>query len=773
MKKWILEEKEFKAKTALAYEGLFTLGSGYLHTRGSLEENVGHDPQNITAPKQPVANASNFDHAATVVVSHWGTYVPGVFARHPYMNEEIVNLPYFLGIAPTVAGEKLDVLESEISDYKRELNMKTASIERSLVWHTAEGDVKVKFERFISGVRTHLSVQRATFTAANETKITIKSGIDADVRTNGEDHFIEYGSLEGGALRSKVEQISDNAVKSTVQTNINKVFGTGDDTIYTVAETIADSAKWQYQPEDRRGFFVAEFTIPAGGTLVIEKRAAVTTSRDLHCHCGLDPQSPEQILSDAKALTYDQLFEEHKAYWAERWEKSDVDIESSEEEDDSQEAVRSSIFHLLRCHVAGDSRVAIDAKGTAGDLYYGRFFWDTEIYLVPFFLYTDPERAKTLVDFRIQTLDGARKNAAKLGYRGARFPWESDHKGNDCCPAMNWQYRDHEVHITADVVYAFAHYAANTGEEYLKDPKTAETIVETARYWIDRIDWREGDDYPSLLGVMGPDEYTALTSNNAYTNYMVKFALKLAAKYGKFGGATNEEITEFTKVAEKLPIVRSPKNKDLIMQCEEFDSFAEPQFDKIWKDRTKHFAIFAPQERLYRSKCLKQADVLMLLYLFINEFTDAEIKAAWDYYLQYTTHDSSLSRGAHAVLASRIGLEQEAWDMFQGCKGQDLNVENGGAAEGIHIAGCGMNWQMVVFGVAGILNALQSDTFTLNPHLPKQWKKVSFPFVWKGQSLFVTLESGKTTVENKSDKAIEVVVAGKKAAIAAGKEEVF
>ncbi|MDR1543144.1 MAG: hypothetical protein LBS50_01785 [Prevotellaceae bacterium] len=789
MKKWILTETEFKANTALAYEGLFTLGSGYLHTRGSLEENAGNDPQNITAPKQPIANASNFDHAAQVVVSKWGTYVPGVFARHPYMNEEIVNLPYFLSIEPRVSGEKLDALTGKISDYSRVLNMKTASVERNLTWKTAEGNLQVKFERFISGARPHLSVQKAIFKNISEKpiKISIKSGIDADIRTNGEDHFIEGGFLNpdiNKKLQCDVSQISVNQIKSVVTTNIfeykengKTVETTGGDTVYTIAQVSANlKTDWNYLPENRRGFFVAEFEIPVGEELIIEKRAAVTTSRDVGATLAVSQsalaqqegqalpiqKSPEQILSDAQSFSYEQLFEEHKQYWAERWAKSDVEIEG---DDNSLQAIRASIFHLLRCHVTGDSRVAIDAKGTAGDIYYGRFFWDTEIYLVPFFLYTDPERAETLVNFRVQTLEGAKRNAAKLGYRGARFPWESDHKGNDCCPAMNWQYRDHEVHITADVVYAFAHFAANTSNEYLKNPKTAEVIVETARYWIDRVDWRKGDNYPSLLGVMGPDEYTALTSNNAYTNYMVKFALNIAAKYGEFGGATDKEIAQFQEVADKLPIVRSKNNHNLIMQCEEFDSFAEPNFEKWWKDRTKHFAIFAPQERLYRTKCLKQADVLMLIYLFLNKFTDEEIRAAWDYYLQYTTHDSSLSRGAHAVLASRIGLDEEAFAMFNGCKGQDLNVENGGAAEGIHIAGCGMNWQMVVFGVAGILNALQSDTFTMQPRLPKQWTKVSFPFVWKGQCLYISFDKHSVSIENRSEKAIEVIVSGKKRTI--------
>jgi kojibiose phosphorylase len=221
------------------------------------------------------------------------------------------------------------------------------------------------------------------------------------------------------------------------------------------------------------------------------------------------------------------------------------------------------------------------------------------------------------------------------------------------------------------------------------------------------------------------------------------------------------------------------RNKDgVILQCKEFDSFADPQFNKLWKGYAQgkkegHYAQYVPQERLYRTKCLKQADVLMLMFLFFNEYSKEEILAAWDYYVPFTTHDSSLSLGAHAILANRIGKEEEAWTMFQKCMGNDLAVEHEGAAEGIHIAGSGMNWQMVVFGAAGILNALQSDIFTMQPHLPKQWDKVSFPFVWKGQSLYITLQAGKASIKNKSNASIDVVVAAKKATIAAGKEETF
>src|SRR4029453_4452505 len=181
----------------------------------------------------------------------------------------------------------------------------------------------------------------------------------------------------------------------------------------------------------------------------------------------------------------------------------------------AQTALRASLYHLMRSHVRGDSRVAIDAKGYAGEGYFGRFFWDTEMYLLPFFLYTDPEGGASLVRFRIGNLSTAKKNAESYGYRGARYPWESDSEGHEC--GALWQYRDHEVQISPDVAYAIAHYgaASGAGEKFLRG-EAAETLVEIARYWADRVHW-EGKN-AHLAGVMRPDEYAPLTSDNAYSD---------------------------------------------------------------------------------------------------------------------------------------------------------------------------------------------------------------------------------------------------------------
>ena len=184
---WSIVESSFDVKTALAYEGLFTQGSGYMHIRGSLEEHLRDDPQNATYTRMP-ANVTAEKLCAGKL--KWGTYVPGVFGPHPLLNNEMLNLPFFLGLVPSVDGEKLDMEASRIGEYRRELCLRDATLRRTLVWHTLTGAaVRVAFERFVSLSRPSLCVQRLTLTADRDVTVEIAGGIDADVRTNGYDHF--------------------------------------------------------------------------------------------------------------------------------------------------------------------------------------------------------------------------------------------------------------------------------------------------------------------------------------------------------------------------------------------------------------------------------------------------------------------------------------------------------------------------------------------------------------------------------------------------------
>lgn len=728
---WELVESSFRVEQNKAWEGLFTLGSGYLHVRGSLEEHLSDAPQNRVYTRLPAnVSAEVFGDRK----SKWGTYVPGVFGPHPLLNAEMINLPWCLGIAPTVDGERLDMEHCRIENYRRTLHLDSALLNRSFVWITRSGKrIRMEFERFVHAVHRHVCIQRLRISSEVEGKLDLEAGIDADVRTNGHDHFSTVQLARRGPNRIECRLHTD-----------------GGDDVEVYTQLIRPGTDWSYHPAgDRAAALRAELWLRTdGGPIVLEKRTAIATSRDR------TPTTAGQCLREIEEENYATLRASHEEAWRRRWESCDVAVEGDPA---SQLALRASIYHLLRAHVPDDPRVAIDAKGYAGEAYWGRYFWDTEIFLLPFYLYTDPPRARTLVDFRVETLDGARANAARYGYHGARYAWESDAAGLECCPS--WQYADHEVHVTSDVAFGLVHYARGTADaSYLRGP-AATVLVEIARYWMERIDIRPEDGRPSILAVMGPDEYAPISLNNSFTNMLAAEALRAAADCGPAGGATAEECEAFRRIADGLTMPRSADG-GLILQSEEFEMLAEPRFEEFWKDRRRPFAAQITQERLYRIKALKQPDVLMLMMLLPQRFTEAEIRRAWDYYLPYTTHDSSLSAGVHAIVAARLGLADEAWHFWEHSLDIDLDTAHGKAAEGIHIANAGAVWQVAVLGFAGFQTAMETDVLSFSPRLPKRWSRLSFPLVWKGTGLHVDLTADTCVILNRGPGPLRARVNG-------------
>lgn len=777
---WTLVQRGFDRTSFQAWETLCTLGSGGLHVRGSLEEPLSDCPQHVEYVRLP-ANVTS--EAFRETVTKWGTYVPGVFGPHPLLNNEMINLPWMLELTPVVDGERLDLAHCEVHDFRRELHLDTAELTRTLCWRTRSGrTVEVAWRRFVSLARPNLCCQQVRVRCDGPAVVRVEAGLDADVRTNGRDHFAAVRLLrmsDAGFACSLQTDAGDDVQLRTEVCAVRRASETGttDEQQRTRRRIDAGDVQWAYRAAARRAGVVAD--VPPH-VEAVEKYTAIRTARDPQ------PCDVDRTLSEARQNGYEALLSESAACWKSRWSACNVEIDGDPE---SQVAMRAALYHLLRCRT-DRPQVAIDAKGYTSDAYWGRFFWDTEMCLLPFFLYTQPDAARMLVDFRVNTLEGAIENARRYGYAGARYAWESDADGRECCP--NWQYADHEVHVTADVVYGLAHYAAASGDEtYLRGP-AARVVVETARYWMARVDWRDRDAAahrrideeegagpcrvgiqedaltPVLLGVMGPDEYTPISSNNAFTNRMVRFALELAARVGDSGGASADERRDFAEVAARLPIPRDPDDPRLVLQCDEFPSLAEPRFERFWKDRAKTFASQVSQERLYRSKCLKQADVLMLMMLFPHEFSDAEVQRAWDYYLPYTTHDSSLSPGVHALVACRLGRVEDAWRFWQRCCAVDFDVAAGGAREGMHIANCGLMWQIVAFGFAGVRTAMQCQSLTLTPRLPQRWRRVRFPLVWRGQALTVDVSTERVEVTSRGWQPLRVTVWGEARVIAAG-----
>ena len=713
------------------FEGAFAQGSGYLHVRGSWEEGIAdaaQDDEYVRLPANVTLEKPRHPR------SKWGTYVPGITGRHPLLREELVNLPYFMDLRVSADGEWLDMDRCAISSYLRTLDMRDALLSRRFTWTAASGAIlEAEYTRYVSRARQRICVQEITYRCrGGRVECAFESGIDARVRTNGHDHFTAVTAAARGG-RATVAVTTD----------------TGDQ-VAICTEARADGLEFLPRPgHERRPACAGRIMLEAGDSAHVVKISAVATSRDP----GADaPSFVAAAEVDAAFASLGKLYDEHAAVWEAMWARSAVRIDGDPR---AQKALNFSMYHLLRCAYPEDSRVAVCAKGCAGEAYFGHFFWDTEIYLLPFFLYTRPEAARALMEFRLNTLDGARRNAAAYGCKGARYPWESSITGDEQCP--NWQYADHEVHVTADVAHGIRHYWAATGDlDFLC--RAADTLVETSRYWSSRVE-RKPDGTVNLNGVMGPDEYTCFTNNNAYTNDMVRRALRFTLEALRIIKASRPreyrelkrrigiqpaELAELARIADALPVRTRPDG--VVMQCDNFEDLEDIDFESVWTDRTKPFGHFVPQERNYRSKALKQADALMLAYLFPTELTNERLAVNYDYYEPLTTHDSSLSSVVHSLLATRLGRQEASRAFFERALGIDMDEETGGAAEGIHIANCGGIWQAVVLGFAGMRWAYDSEKPEFEPSLPAHWNSLEFPLCFRGKSWLVRITHEKVYV---------------------------
>lgn len=747
---WIISEEKFLVHQNKHFEGAFTTGNGYFSTRGSLEEGLCDDNQAQEYMRLPMNVTLEKSHK---MLSKWGTYVPGIVGEHPLLKEVMVNLPWMLEWKIWFNDELLSMEKGTIDHYSRFLNMKNGTLNRSFVWKTKNGaEIQVMFERFISMDCDHLSVQQINMKVLKGSgTLRMATGINGNVRTNGFNHFTSYHSfVEKDFIGAEVITDKDCQVVQAALIESNTPF------------------EWAVKEENNLIYYETENTIEENMSYEFTKLCAIATNRDIHNQNPLE--TVKKVLLENSSARYAQLQSKNAERWSELWDRCDIKIAGN---DELQKAIRFSLYHMLRSNVRKDPRVAIDAKGHAGEAYFGRYFWDTEIYLLPFFLYTNHEAAKNLVLFRYNTLDGARQNARNYGYKGARFAWESGLTGEEQCP--NWQYADHEIHITADIAYGLWHYYRSTNDIRFLIDYGFEMLIETARYWVSRVFEKESGHY-ELSGVMGPDEYSPLSKNNAFTNYLVKFNLEKALEASRLIKdfspehysllenkllLSQKELQQFERVRNGLSIPKD-EGRGLILQSEDFETYEDVNFDEVWPDRSKPFGHFVSQEKMYRSKCLKQADVLTLMMLFPHHFSMEELNEAYHYYEPITTHDSSLSPSTHSIIASWIGKREEAEQFFLKTVGIDLDLRKLGAADGIHIANAGGVWQAIVHGFAGVRNAIQSDHLELNPFLPSFAEEISFPFLWNGSCLHIAFNKDILKVENTSNCKVEIKIGNQK-----------
>jgi len=520
---------------------------------------------------------------------------------------------------------------------------------------------------------------------------------------------------------------------------------------------IAEAASWRlvshpmqqlkWEPRIYGERFTSEITIDVekGVSYRFEKLAVVTTSREA-METEMMKDSICRLRSFVKRGVKAEI-EEHVTAWEGLWKQADVVVAGDGE---AQSAIRFNIYQLLINRPR--TPAGIGAKFLSSEGYMGHVFWDTEIFILPFYIYNFPESARNMLLYRYNTLPGARKNARNMGYRGAKYAWESATTGEDVTPrfasklerTIRFIYTGREEdHIVSDVIFGLERYFRVTGDEAFLFDYGLEMIFLTARFWASRV-VDAGERY-EIRCVIGPDEFHEHVDNNAYTNYLVKWHLNLAVMLFRYIGKTHpdlldnlavrleltgEEVESWLAVSRGLKLSRD-KESGLIEQFDGYFDLRDYEVSRL--DRSGHPVL--PRGVTYRNiqstQLIKQADVLMLLLLFPHAFSRKEINANFTYYEKRTVHKSSLSHCIHAMMGLRAKKRLRAYSFFMKTALFDLENLHKNTELGIHAAAVGGTWQTVIYGFGGL--SIKSDRLVLTPWLPKKWKSLSFSVHWRSR----------------------------------------
>ena len=541
-------------------------------------------------------------------------------------------------------------------------------------------------------------------------------------------------------------------IDATLSGPVVRVTHSGTMVAMAVARRITDTAgRWTPSPELVDGRQSLELRL--GKTYRLDRIVALHTSRDT-----AEPRETARRHAEHAIEDLAGVIGEHRDAWLARWEASDLRIEGDPA---AQRTLRFAIYHLLSAANPQDDRVSIGARGLSGTAYKGHAFWDTDIFMLPFFILTYPEAARALVMYRYHTLAAARGKAARLGYRGALYAWESADSGEEATPpfgvapdgeVIRFLTGEQEQHISADVAFGVWNYWRATGDDHFLVDAGAEILIETARFWASRVE-REEDGRYHIRGVIGPDEYHESVDDSAYTNGMAQWNLEVAAEIANLVaerwpgswqalsrrlGIEPEEPRRWQDIARDF-YTGLDEQTGLFEQFRGYFGLEEIDL-AAFVPRTAPIDVLLGRERIQRSKIIKQPDVVMLIHLLWDRIPAEVRKANFKYYEPRCGHGSSLSLAIHALVAARLGDTALAERYFRQAADIDLGDSIGNAAGGIHAGALGGLWQAAVLGFAGL--RFCGDRPEHRANLLPSWRSLSMRYQWRGQWHELTLPEG-------------------------------
>lgn len=700
---WKIKKRGYRAEDISSDGNRFLIGNGYMGIRGTLEE---YGKEQLAA----VNLAGIYDK----VGDGW---------REP------LNAPNALYTYIKVDGEIYRLPEKEPLKHECVLDYRHGIMIRETTWRTPRGNVTVKSEKFADAERIHRIAMRYTVTADFHADMEIVTGIDGDVWDIHGPHY------------DKLELIEEKGILSIAAVTHEKA----------QRVSVSETGTWDFPSEVkikkeekgilRRIIFVTDCNVP----YTLDKWIGIYTSND----CGAPEDLSYKEIISCLEEDYEEAKEAHKKSWEKRWQHSEVLIEGDCQ---AMEALNYSLYHLHCIAPRHKEGLSIPARGLSGQTYKGAVFWDTEMFMLDFFLYTEPAIAGSLMKYRIETLPGAREKAKQYGYSGAFYAWESQEGGYDACSdynvtdvftgrPMRTYFRDKQYHISAAVVYGIMRYTQITGDYSLLEEGGAQVVLECAEFYYSLLYKKAGEEKYEIHDCIGPDEYHERVNNNGYTNRMAKYTFENAVKTAEL--LTAGELGPYEDEAQSLHSLKEryadaaakiyipmPDENGIIEQFDGYGLLEDVSVEEV-RARLLH-------EKEYwggaygvaaHTKVIKQADVITWLNLFPEDFPEEIMEKNWQYYEPRTEHGSSLSACMYAILACRLGMASRAYPFFLKSAAADLA---GGGKEwaglvyigGTHPAAAGGAYMTAVKGFAGVY--MEEGEIKVKPHLPAAWQKMRF-----------------------------------------------
>lgn len=744
---WKVVTHKFNKDDKRLQESMTAIGNDYMGMRGNFEEGYSGDSLQGTY----LAGVWFPDKTR---VGWWKNGYPEYFGKS-------INAPSFIGIGIIINGEKLDLAKVKFSDFNLSLDMHQGLLSRSFIYEGKDVKVKFEFERFL-----HISLKQA---ALIQVKITVLEGqakIDFDSTLDGtivnedsnyDEHFWMPIDEDAKAKTIQVETKPNPykvpqftvLLKESLRHNGEKIDG----------EVTTDKAQLSEK---------LSIELDKGQSYDLEKDVIVITSRDVEA--GDQKQKANELMDELQSKSFDENLADHTSVWQKRWEKSDVVIAG---DDAAQQGIRFNILQLFMTYYGEDKRLNVGPKGFTGEKYGGATYWDTEAYIVPMYLcVTNPNVTRALLQYRHDQLPGAFHNAKQQGLNGALFPMVT-FNGIEC--HNEWEITFEEIHRNADIPFAIYQYTNYTGDESYVKNEGMDVLVNTARFWADRVHFSKWRNKYVMHGVTGPNEYENNVNNNWFTSTMARWLLqytlerlpKATKEAQERLHVTNEEKAKWQDIVDKMYLGEDKKLGIFLQQDDFLDKDIRPASSIPAEERpiNQHWS----WDKILRSPFIKQADVLQGIYFLNDRYTKEQKEKNFDFYEPLTVHESSLSPCIHSILAAELGKKKKAVELYERTARLDLDNYNNDTVDGLHITSMSGSWLAIVQGFAGM--RYDHDQLKFNPFVPDNWDHYSFKINYRDRLIEVYVDHEETKITLLKGDDLEVLVKGKKLDLKEGKTE--